>query len=59
MMSFGQDAGAARGQMNVAAAACPRHILTDVNASEVRPFVGAHGLPGGFWRAVFVTVHAS
>jgi hypothetical protein len=34
--------------MHIAATACPRHILADVNASEVRPFVSAHGLPERF-----------
>jgi hypothetical protein len=47
-MSFGQDARAACCHMHIAATACPRHILADVNASEVRPFVSAHGLPERF-----------
>jgi hypothetical protein len=59
VMSFGQNAGAACCHMHIAATACPRHILADVNTSYVRPFVGAHGLPEELGPAVFVTVHAS
>ena len=58
-MSFRQDASAAGGEMDVAATAGPRHVLADVDASQVKSFVGAHRFAGGFRRVVLVTVHAS
>jgi hypothetical protein len=60
-VAFRLGAGAARGEVDVGATACHRHVLADVKAAQIRPVIAVDVMRGVAGRVAgcvaFLTVH--